>query len=207
VLLAAAKGLVDTARPIKNRPAGSSLRDIGFNQVGMDEGWATCPPAKADPKTGRSHGRDPTVDPRAAKQRTVVAEPFSIGGGKTAMYHRLNPDGKSISPVVDTLLFPDMKGMVDEIHRMGVFVGWYLNDCLSYCQSLGDDCSADECIPGDVQAFIDYGFDALKVDGCSAQHNVSAWAGALSRTATRGCQRVLVGWSWCPCLTTRTAQG
>jgi hypothetical protein len=27
----------------------------------------------------------------------------------------------------------------------------YLNDCLSYCESLGDHCSAEECIPGDVQ--------------------------------------------------------
>jgi hypothetical protein len=81
--------------------------------------------------------------------------------------------------VVDKLLFPDMKGMVDQIHAMGLYAGWYLNDCLSYCQSLGDQCSADVCIPGDTKAFIDYGFDALKVDGCSAQHNVSAWAGLI----------------------------
>ena len=78
------------------------------------------------------------------------------------MYHRANADG-SISPVVDTLLFPDMKGMVDEIHGMGLYVGWYLNDCLSYCESLGDHCSAARCIPGDVDAFISFGFDALKV--------------------------------------------
>ena len=69
-----------------------------------------------------------------------------------------------------------MKGLVDKIHAMGLYAGWYLNDCLSYCESLGDQCSAEECIPGDVKAFIEYGFDALKVDGCSAQHNVSGWA-------------------------------
>jgi hypothetical protein len=33
VLLNAAKGLVDTARPIKGRPAGTSLKDLGFNQL------------------------------------------------------------------------------------------------------------------------------------------------------------------------------
>ena len=59
VLLNAAKGLIDTSRPIKGRPAGSSLLDLGFNQVGMDEGWATCPASKKiNPKTGYSHGRD-----------------------------------------------------------------------------------------------------------------------------------------------------
>ena len=131
MLLNAAKGLIDTSRPIKGKPAGTSLRDLGFNQVGMDEGWATCPPAKTDPKTGYSHGRNPLVDPRAWQPRTNVSKPFSIGGGKTSMYHRANADG-SISPVVDTALFPDMKGMVDKIHGMGVYVGWYLNDCLSY---------------------------------------------------------------------------
>ena len=124
MLLNAAKGLIDTSRPIKGRPAGSSLRDLGFNQVGMDEGWATCPASKKiNPKTGYSHGRDPTVDPRAAKQRTNVSAPFSIGGGKTAMYHQANADG-SISPVVDKLLFPDMKGLVDKIHGMGLYAGW-----------------------------------------------------------------------------------
>ena len=175
VLLNAAKGLIDTSRPIKGKPVGTSLKDLGFNQVGMDEGWATCPPAKTDPKTGYSHGRNPLVDPRAWQPRTNVSKPFSIGGGKTSMYHQANADG-TISPVVDKVLFPDMKAMVDKIHGMGVYVGWYLNDCLSYCASLGDQCPPEVCIPGDVKAFIEYGFDALKVDGCSAQHNVSGWA-------------------------------
>ena len=123
VLLNAAKGLIDTSRPIKGKPAGTSLKDLGFNQVGMDEGWATCPPAKTDPKTGYSHGRNPLVDPRARQPRTNVSKPFSIGGGKTSMYHQANADG-SISPVVDKLLFPDMKGLVDKIHGMGLYAGW-----------------------------------------------------------------------------------
>lgn len=57
------------------------------------------------------------------------------------------------------------KGLVDKIHAKGLKAGWYLNDCLSYCASLGDHCSAEECIPGDVKAFVAYGFDNLKVDG------------------------------------------
>ena len=31
---------------------------------------------------------------------------LTVGGGKTAMYHKANADG-SISPVVDKLLFPE----------------------------------------------------------------------------------------------------
>jgi hypothetical protein len=66
------------------------------------------PPSPTRP--GYSHGRNPLIDPRAARARTNVSEPFSIGGNKTAMYHRANPDG-SISPVVDKALFPDMKAI------------------------------------------------------------------------------------------------
>jgi hypothetical protein len=39
------------------------------------------------------------------------------------MYHQAGADG-SISPVVDKLLFPDMKGLVDTIHGMGLYAGW-----------------------------------------------------------------------------------
>lgn len=108
---------------------------------------------------------------------------LSAGNNKTSMYHRINADG-TISPVVDKLVFPDMKGMVDQIHAKGLRAGWYLNDCLSYCASLTDTCSAAECIPGDVKAFHDYGFDNLKIDGCSDQRDVAMWAELLNKTGT-----------------------
>lgn len=40
------------------------------------------------------------------------------------------------------------------------------------------------CIPGDVAAFTEYGFDNLKVDGCSAQHNVSMFSLLINKTGT-----------------------
>lgn len=141
----------DASRPIKGKPTGTSLKDLGFGEVGMDEGWAACP-TKGWPFP---HGRDPRVDPRALTPRENITAPFSIGGGKTALYHRANADG-SVSPVVDSLRFPNMSGMVAQIHRMGLRAGWYLNDCLSYCSSLGDHCPAAVCIPGDVKAFVEY---------------------------------------------------
>lgn len=58
----------------------------------------------------------------------------------------------------------------------------YLNDCLSYCLELGDPCDADTCIPGDVKAFAAFGFDNLKIDGCSAQHDVAQWSERINAT-------------------------
>ena len=37
VILAAAKGLADTSQPIKGMPKGTSLKDLGYSSVGMDE--------------------------------------------------------------------------------------------------------------------------------------------------------------------------
>jgi hypothetical protein len=55
-------------------------------------------------------------------QRENITSPFSIGGNKTAMFHRLNADNTTISPVVDPLVFPDMKSLVDKIHATGLKV-------------------------------------------------------------------------------------
>eukprot|EP00038_Savillea_parva_P008836 m.179517 g.179517 ORF g.179517 m.179517 type:complete len:497 (-) comp14778_c0_seq1:22-1512(-) len=178
VILSAAQGLVNSSRPIKGMPPGTSLLDLGYKSVGMDEGWAACP-AQPGPFP---HGRDPRVDPRAAMKRMNVPEPFPIGHNMTAEYHKLNSDGTTISPVVDTLVFPDMKAMVDKIHAMGLKAGWYLDDCLSYCLSISDDCPPDMCIPGDVKAFTEFGFDNLKIDGCSAQRDVAQWATLINKS-------------------------
>jgi len=179
-ILAAAAGLTDTSRPIKGMAAGTSLKDLGYHSVGMDEGWAACPPQPGP----YPHGRDPRVDPRASMPRLNVTGPFPIGGNKTAMYHGLNADGTTISPVVDTVVFPDMKALVDKIHALGLKAGWYLNDCLSYCLKLGDACPPSVCIPGDVKAFTTFGFDNLKIDGCSAQRDVGMWADLINKTGT-----------------------
>merc|ERR1712113_480324 len=98
--------------------------------------------------------------------------------------HELNSDG-STSPVVDELAFPDMKKLVDSVHAKGLRAGWYLNDCLSYCASISDSCPASQCIPGDVKAFAQYGFDSVKIDGCSAQHGMETWSTLINKTGTR----------------------
>jgi alpha-galactosidase len=140
----AARGLTDTSRPIRKRPAGTSLAALGFNSVGMDEGWAVCQPKPGFPPWG-------------------------------SMFHRQNADG-SASPQVNSSLFPDMKGLVEEVHGLGLKMGWYLNPCFSYCWSLSDSCSAPECFAGDVLAALSYGFDSVKIDGCSSEKNAALFA-------------------------------
>ena len=47
LFVAIAGALVDSSRAIIGRPTGTSLRDIGYATVGMDEGWAACGPFPA----------------------------------------------------------------------------------------------------------------------------------------------------------------
>ena len=62
------------------------------------------------------------------KRQEVPAPGFPLPNNMTGMFHSLNPDGKTISPQVDNVVFPDMKGLVDKIHALGLKAGWYLND-------------------------------------------------------------------------------
>ena len=137
---ATVRGLTDATRPVARRPAGTSLSTLGYNSVGMDEGWAWCEPAPGFPPSG-------------------------------SMFHKMGAGG-DYTPLVNTTLFPDMKGLVAEVHAAGLKMGWYLNPCFSYCFEQGDKCG-DACTPGDAAATLAYNFDSVKLDGCSAQHNTS----------------------------------
>jgi hypothetical protein len=35
---------------------------------------------------------------------------------------------------------------------------------------------------GDVNALVNYGYDTVKYDGCSAEHNMTMWAGLIGAT-------------------------
>jgi hypothetical protein len=60
--------------------------------------------------------------------------------------------------------FPDMKGMVDFIHDLGLKAGTYISPgeitCAGYVGSLGHEAE-------DARRFADWGFDFLKYDWCS----------------------------------------
>ena len=80
-------------------------------------------------------------------------------------------------PVVNTTRFPDLIAMTTLAHSLGLTAGWYGNNC--FCH---DHCSDLECFEGDVNALIDFGFDTVKYDGCSAEHNMTLWAELFAGT-------------------------
>jgi alpha-galactosidase len=84
-----------------------------------------------------------------------------IGG---AMRH---PDGT----IRTNKNFPDMKGMTDYIHRLGLKAGLYSSPgkttCGGHSGSLGHEAQ-------DIQSYVDWGFDFLKYDWCSYGNEVSS---------------------------------
>jgi hypothetical protein len=67
--------------------------------------------------------------------------------------------------------FPDMKGMVDRGHSMGLKVGIYLNTCI--CMEAGNALTHYE---EDAAWLVAMGFDEVKVDNCGNSKNVSRFA-------------------------------
>jgi alpha-galactosidase len=76
-----------------------------------------------------------------------------------------NPDGT----IRTKKTFPDMKGLTDYIHRLGLKAGLYSSPgrttCGGYTGSLGHEAQ-------DIKTFADWGFDFLKYDWCSYGNEV-----------------------------------
>ena len=99
-------------------------------------------------------------------------------GPENYTYHRTMGAG-GIAPVVNTSSFPDMRGLVDALHAQGLLVGWYGANCA--CR---DHCGADACYAGDVAALVEFGFDAIKIDGCGNEgQNHTPWFTMLNASA------------------------
>ena len=80
-------------------------------------------------------------------------------------------------PMVNTEKFPDLKWLVDYGHRAGVQMGWYLNGC-----ACGERKERALNYIGDVQRLDEYGFDAVKLDGCGAATNMTRYAELMAAT-------------------------
>jgi len=52
-----------------------------------------------------------------------------------------------------------------------------MNNC--HCSS---SCSSEDCFEGDSKAVATYGFDSVKIDGCSGEKNISLWAELINKT-------------------------
>lgn len=76
------------------------------------------------------------------------------------------PDGYL---VIDESKFPNLTAMTSHAHSLGLTAGWYLGNCL--CAE--SDPRASEFITQEMEQFRAFGFDGLKVDGCSPEKNMT----------------------------------
>ncbi|KAJ8612698.1 hypothetical protein CTAYLR_008949 [Chrysophaeum taylorii] len=109
-------------------------------------------------------------------------------------------------PVVNGALFPDMIAMTTKAHSLNLTAGWYLNNCI--CQDhCGDKVDFGEtdgsCYRGDAAALFEFGFDGVKLDGCSAQRDLQLWADLLNASGPimiENCHwgQTVPNATWCP---------
>jgi len=72
--------------------------------------------------------------------------------------------------IINTELFPDMKGMVQTGHARGLKVGFYSNNC--FCKEVGQPTHYAE----DANLTIGLDFDSVKIDSCGNQRDMTEWA-------------------------------
>lgn len=87
------------------------------------------------------------------------------------------------SPLVNLTRFPSMKDMTAFGHTRGLSVGWYMNNC--GCKeetSWQGDANIDLHYHGDVNALLEYEFDAAKFDGCGEFEDLTRWATLINET-------------------------
>merc|ERR1740117_1520030 len=67
--------------------------------------------------------------------------------------------------------FPDIPGLVKYGHSKGLEMGFYQNGC-----ACGEHSALDINYEGDVKMLHDFGFDAVKLDRCGKQLNMTLYA-------------------------------
>ncbi|CAE7945701.1 unnamed protein product [Symbiodinium sp. KB8] len=136
----------------------TSLCDLGYCNVGLDEGWEDC-----------------------------------MGGHQ---FHYHDDSGK---PLVWLARFPNITSMTEHAHRLGLTAGWYLNGCTCPEKEV-----IDSMYDKDVAALVAFGFDAVKLDNCGAQHDLDKWAGLINKTGRKvmieNCHwgKTVPTETWCP---------
>lgn len=117
----------------------SSLLDVGYNRVGLDDNWQAC------------------------------------GTGVNGSFH--SADG---TPLVNTERFPDLTEMCKYAHSQNLKCDWYHNTCICSENQFTDTSVIQNIYRKSVDAIVEYGFDGVKLDGCSQFHNTSFWASLLN---------------------------
>jgi len=81
-------------------------------------------------------------------------------------------------PVINRDRFPDMIAMTSHAHELKLTAGWYGNNCI--CAE--KKAATDAMYEADVAALTEFGFDAVKLDGCGTQRDLDKWAQLLNGT-------------------------
>jgi len=138
VIRAQIDGITSRSREIDGL-GPASLFDVGYNTVGIDEGWEGC------------------------------------GQGVNGTQHDING-----LPVIDTKKFPDLAGTVAHGHKKNLAMGFYYNGC-----ACGERVELVKNYVGDVLVHEQLGFDAVKLDSCGAQKNLTRYHALYNSTAKR----------------------
>lgn len=110
----------------------------------------------------------------------------ACGDGKNGSFH-----DEAGYPLVNKTRFPDLKGLVSDLHAMGLKVDWYMNNCWCSEPELDTWLSSGGNPDKDVEFLVEMGLDGVKVDGCGPAHDIQKWSklvrSALSEMLLENC--------------------
>lgn len=155
-------GMVSRKRCVDGVP--TSLCDLGYCDVGLDDNWQTC-----------------------------------VSGKHGYKYHYHDNAGV---PIINQERFPDMIAMTTHAHKLGLTAGWYGNNCI--CAENNTKPAPEFMYRADVAALTEFGFDAVKLDGCGSQYDLDLWSRLLNATGRpimiENCHwgRTTPNATWCP---------
>jgi hypothetical protein len=177
-----------TKYPVDGVP--TSLKDLGYIYVGLDDHWQNCTTICPDGTVVPSW--KPYCTSKGCDYNYQCCRDASgqcnHTGAKSLPWYSDGTDGMPYgTPIFDKVRFPNVKGMVEKAHGMGLRAGWYMGN---YQCSGGNSRSKDQppwdmdkLVAGSVDAIKAYGFDSVKCDsGFGVCRNMSLWAQLLNES-------------------------
>ncbi|MER5489196.1 hypothetical protein ABT024_39160 [Streptomyces sp. NPDC002812] len=151
--------------PLNASGTHKSLADLGYRDVGIDDGWTS----------GGGKGRDANgvFVPNATFLTGAQTKAVTLSNGTTVPARALNT----------------MKDLTDYIHDLGLLAGMYTDTGATGCGGM-DGSAGHEA--QDVTTFADWGFDFLKLDHCggmpssypTVMANYKAWGSLMANAKT-----------------------
>merc|ERR1719192_314747 len=86
------------------------------------------------------------------------------------------------NPLIRSDTFPSMKNMTDYGHKLGIGVGWYMNNCICAEHEFKDATEIKNHMVQSVAAIVKLGFDGVKLDGCGQFRNLTWWYSLINAT-------------------------